>query len=171
MRPPAKIKDWLTTEQMQQWLDDAPDAESRNRRMAIWLTYAERLHAPMVADRLGVSVQAVWLWIRQYNEHGPDGLLRQGRGGRRRATMTPDQETQVLAPFIAEAHAGRAPKPQQIKTVIEQHLKRQVSMSYVYRLLQRHRWADILAQSHRPKRRRKGPDTFERFTRPWRRNP
>lgn len=170
MRPPAKIKNWLTVEQMQQWLDCAPDAESRTRRMAIWLTHTQRLHARKVADTLGVSVQAVWLWIVQYNEHGPSGLLRKGRGGRRRATMTPDQETELLAPFVAEARAGKPAKPQNIKSAIEQRLKRQVSLSYVYRLLQRHRWADILAQSHRPTRSQ-ASDTFERFTQPWRRNP
>ena len=169
MRPPAKIKDWLTSEQMQQWLDGAPDAESRTRRMAIWLTRSERLHARQVAKALGVSVQAVWLWIRQYNEHGPSGLLRKGRGGQRRAIMTPDQETELLAPFIAKAHLGRPAKPEHIKSAIERRLKRKVSLSYVYCLLQRHHWGDILAQSHRPTRS-KGSDTFERFTQPWRRD-
>ncbi len=169
MRPPAKIEDWLTTEQMQQWLDRAPDAKARTRRMAVWLTHTERLHAHKVAEALGVSVQAVWLWIAQYNECGPAGLLRKGRGGRRRAIMTPDQETELLAPFIAEAHAGTPAKPENIKSAIETRLKRRVSLSYVYRLLQRHRWAEILAQSHRPPRA-KASDTFERFTQPWRRN-
>ena len=71
MRPPAAIKDWLTAEQMLDWLSDAGDAESLQRRLAVWMTATGKLHAHHVAAMLGVSLQAVWLWIGQYNKHGP----------------------------------------------------------------------------------------------------
>lgn len=167
MRPPAEIKDWLTTEQMRQWAGEAPDEASGKRRMAIWLTHNERMHAHEVAESLGVSVQAVWLWIGQYNEDGPDGLLRTRRGGRRWGFMSPDEETLFLKPFIGEARAGTPPTPAEIRSAVEKHLNKDVSMSYVYRLLRRHGWAEILAQSHQMKVSRRDADTFGELARPW----
>ncbi len=167
VRPPAEITDWLTTEQMRQWAEDAPDEASRKRRMAIWLTHSERMHAHEVAQALGASVQAVWLWISRYNEHGPEGLLRKARGGRRWGFMSPEKEARVLKPFLVEAKAGTPRAPAEIRGVIEKHLKRDVSMSYVYRLLRRHGWAEILAQSHQRGASRRDADTFDALVKPW----
>lgn len=170
MRPPADIIEWQTTDEMYQWVEKAPGEAARKRRMAIWLTHNERMHAHEVAKSLGVSVQAVWLWIGQYNESGPDGLLRTGRGGRRWGFLTPEQEAELLKPFLAQAKAGTPQAPAEIRSVIEKRLKRNVSMSYVYRLLRRHGWAEILAQSHQIKTSQRGASTFDAMAKPWARN-
>src|SRR5260370_28305097 len=83
MRPPAEIALWLSTEDMQTWVREAPDKASYQRRLAIWLTHVERLAAHRVAQSLCVSTPAVWRWVQQYNHQGPEGLHRAGRGGRR----------------------------------------------------------------------------------------
>jgi transposase len=169
MRPPAQIKDWLSIDRMFRWLQEAPNEAAHKRRMAIWLTHTGKLHAHQVAEILSISTQAVWLWIRQYNESGPDGLIRNGRGGRRRAFMSREQEVELLAPLIQKARAGQAPKPKAIRQIVERQLGRPVSMSYIYRLLRRHGWADTLAQSHAPQTASQANDTFADLTRPWRR--
>lgn len=155
---------------MRQWMQEAPDAEARKRRMAIWLTGIERLHAKDVAQKLGISVQAVWVWIRQYNEGGPDGLTRAGRGGRRHGFMNHQDEERLLGPFLREARAGRPPKTATVRAAIEKHLGKAVSLSYVYRLLRRHGWADLLAQSRHPAASDPPADTFDTLARPWQRN-
>src|SRR5260370_7870251 len=81
MRPPAEIALWLSTEDMQAWVREAPDKASYQRRLAIWLTHVERLSAHRVAQSLCVSTPAVWRWVQQYNHQGPEGLHRAGRGG------------------------------------------------------------------------------------------
>jgi transposase len=169
MRPPAQIKDWLGIDQMFRWLQEATNEASHKRRMAIWLTYTGKLHAHKVADVLGISTQAVWLWIRQYNQAGPTGLVRNGRGGRRRSAMSLKQEIGLLAPLIQKARAGHPPKPAAIRQIIQEKLGRSVSMSYIYQLLRRHGWADILARSHTLKTAPKGNDTFADLSRPWQR--
>lgn len=83
MRKPAQIKSWLTPEELLSWLKEAPTVEAYQKRLAVWLTYIGPFHAQEVAKMLGVSKQAVWLWLGQYNKHGPDALDRKGRGGRR----------------------------------------------------------------------------------------
>ena len=167
MRQPAAIKPWLLIEKMFQWIQDAPDESSHKRRMAILLTHKDRLHANKVAEKLGVSTQAVWLWIRQYNTYGPDGLKRKGRGGRRWAFLTKQQEAELLKPLIQQARSGRPPKTALIKQLIEQKLQRKVSMPYIYRLLHRNGWAQIIAQSKKYHTATALKDSFEKFSRPW----
>lgn len=169
MRPPAQITEKLSLDRMFRWLQAAPDEASHKRRMAIWLTHTGRLHAHKVAEVLGVSTQAVWLWIRQYNQGGPDGLERKGRGGRRWGLMTPERETGLLRPLIQRARAGHPPKPNAVRQIIEKELNGPVSMSYVYRLLKRHNWAGIIAQSQYREPRRKGSETFADLAKPWQR--
>ncbi|MFC1738767.1 transposase [Planctomycetota bacterium] len=167
MRPSAYIKPWLSIEKMFQWLQKASDESSYKRRLAIWLTYTGKLHAPKVAELLGISTQAVWLWIRQYNTSGPDGLERKGRGGRRWDFMTPQQEAKLLKPLISKARSGVAPKPIVIKQLVEKKVGRKVSMPYIYRLLARHGWSDAIAQSKSRDRTSPAKDNFQKLTRPW----
>jgi transposase len=171
MRPPARIKNWLGLEAMFQWVQSAPDQAAYRCRMCIWLTHTGKLHAAKVAHILGVSKQAVWLWIRQYNELGPAGLERHGRGGRRWGLMTLTQETELLRPFFRRLRLGHALKPDEVKWAIEAKLQRNVSKSYVYKLLKRHGWTDILGQSRPAPSPSEASDTFGRLAKPWLREP
>ena len=170
MRPPAIIKQWISIEQMFKWLGQAPDEMSHKRRMAIWLTHTGRLHANKVAETLGVSTQAVWLWIRQYNENGPEGLDRKGRGGRRWGFMSETEEIEFLRPFIRRAKHGDVPRAGEIKAKAEKLLNRKLSKPYIYRLLHRHGWERIIAQSRSDKKPSPSQDSFTDISRPWHRS-
>ena len=170
MRPPAIIKQWISIEQMFQWLRQGPDEMSHKRRMAIWLTHTGRLHANKVAEILGVSTQAVWLWIHQYNDNGPKALDRKGRGGRRWAFMSETEEIEFLQPFIRQAKHGDTPKADEIKAKAENLLNKKLSKSYIYRLLHRHGWEQIIAQSRSNKQPSPSQSSFTDISRPWHRN-
>ena len=137
MRGPAKIKRWLSTEKMAEWVESAEDGASLTRRRAVWLTHSKRLYAEEVAAILGVSVQAVWLWVGQYNAEGPKGLERKGRGGRRWGFMSRCEESELLKPFIRQA---KLPRPAivysaRISTAQELHTAIGASPSYPGRVL------------------------------------
>ena len=166
MGTPIRVKSWLGIEQMYQWLQRADDESSRTRRLALWLIYTGELGVSAVSSTLGVSKQAIWLWVRQYNDLGPAGIERTGRGGRRWGFMTISQEAQLLKPFIAKAKSRQLPKAAEIKRAVEKKTSRKVSMSYVYRLLARHDWSGIIARSRQPKTK---PGTFQELTKPWKR--
>lgn len=168
MRPPTTIRSWMPLGKMKRWASDAPDEGTHKRRLAVLLTHTRKLHAREVADQLGVSVQAVWLWNSQYNKKGPRGLDRKGRGGRRRMLMTPCQEKAVLRPFIRLARTGRPVKAAVVKKAVEAKLGRTVSFPYVYSLLTRHGWARIIAESRQSSLPQK-ENTFMRLATPWRR--
>ncbi len=167
MRPAAVIKSWLSVEKMFGWLQDAPDEASYKMRMAIWLTYTGKLHAHKIAEILGVSTQAVWLWIRQYNAVGSAGLDREGRGGRRWGFLTAQEEAGLLKPFLRKARTGYRAKPAIIKNVIEQKLGKKVSMAYIYRLLSRHGLGEIVARSKRYTDLKASQDSFQKLSHPW----
>ena len=167
MRAAACIKPWLSIEKMFQWLQSASDETSYKRRMAIWLTHTGRLHAPKVADILGVSTQAVWLWVRQYNTHGPKGLDRKGRGGRRRAFMTIQQEAELLKPLIKDIGSDNVLKASQIKWLVEEKLGRKVSVPYIYRMLSRNGWYEKIAQSGTITKPSIQKDNFQKISQPW----
>jgi len=167
MRQPAKIKLWLSGEKMFRWIQDAPNQDSYVRRLTIWLAQTGKIHAPKIAEILGVSTQAVWLWIRQYNTSGPVGLDRNGRGGRRWAFMTEKQEIELLKPFIRQTRDGYRLSAHQIKAALEQKLGKKLSIAYVYRLLARHHWKQVTAAPPPSPASQVLTGDFKKIARPW----
>ena len=171
MRQPAPIKPWLSPKEMFLWLQQATDEPTYQRRMTIWLTAHARLHAPAIASALNISVQAVWLWVRQYNDHGPTGLDRHGRGGRRWSYLTEDEERTLVRRALAAQIEQEQPAATILRQLAQTHLGRPVSPAYAYRLLDRHRQRQL--------RQKKAPTTtpatptedFRTLTQPWRRHP
>ena len=173
MRPPVSIKPYLNRSEIFLWLQQAPDSAAYRRRLAISLTDAGQLHAAQVARVLGASVQAVRAWIKQYNTHGPEGLERSGRGGRRWAFLTPQNELELVQQARLLAQKPDVSLVVALHDLIDRKLQKHVSRSYVYRLLKRHggirrvrstdstETSQILALSSR--------NQFLRQVQPWRR--
>lgn len=160
MRQPATIKPWIAPEEMTVWVREAPSRDDYQRRLAIWLTSMGTFHAREVADMLCVSKQAVWLWIGQYNRAGPDGLRRQGRGGRRWAFLTWDQEKELLESMAERARSGEIVTAKQMLSDIEKRLGAKVSLGYVYKLMRRHNWRKL---GPRPRHVKANTETQEEY--------
>ena len=107
MRRPASIHPWLSPTALQAWVRKAHNREEYQKRLAVWLTHIGPFPAHRVATLLAVSKQAVWLWVSQYNQQGPRGLQRRGRGGRRRAYLTLAEEKAFLAEREERIRQGR----------------------------------------------------------------
>jgi transposase len=160
MRFPARIESWLSTQDLQVWVREAPDKSAYQRRLAIWLTAVGRLAAHRVAELLCVSKQAVWLWIAQYNQQGSQGLHRTGRGGRRWAWLSWEQEERFLQERQEAAGRGQILTAPQLRAGLEKFAGRRVSLAYVYRLLHRHDWRKLGPRPRHPKAQ---PAVQERF--------
>jgi len=122
MRKPASIRAWLSPEDLQTWVRQGRGRDQYQRRLAIWLTHIGPFPAHRVATLLGVSKQAVWAWVSQYNRHGPQGLERQGRGGRRWGYLSWEDEQDFLASLRERAQQG------QILTARQIHRRRKRSL-------------------------------------------
>jgi transposase len=148
MRRPAFIHPWLSEKKLEAWVRTARTREEYQKRIAIWMTVKGPFPAHRVASLLLVSKQAVWLWVGQYNRKGPDGLQRQGRGGRRRAYLSLDQEKALLESLKRDAERGRTPRAREVQEEISEVTRRTVSISYVYRLFKRIGWQKLDARGH-----------------------
>jgi len=160
MRLAAQIEPWLSTEDLQVWVREAPDKGGYQRRLAIWLTGVCRLPAHRVAESLCVSKQAVWLWIAQYNQQGPEGLRRTGRGGRRWAWLSWEEEERFLEKRQQAAGRGQILAAPPLRAELEKLTAHRVSLAYVYRLLHRHGWRKL---GPRPRHPQAQPAVQERF--------
>ena len=148
MRKPAVIQPWLSEKKLEAWVRTARAREEYQKRIAIWMTLKGPFPAHRVASLLLVSKQAVWLWVSQYNRKGPDSLQRRGRGGRRRAYLSLDQEKALLESLKRDAKRGRTPRAREVQEEISEVTRRNVSISYVYRLFERIGWQKLGARGH-----------------------
>jgi len=151
MRRPAQIKPWLSTQEMAIWVNDAPTKETYRHRLAIWLTHIGPFYAQRVATLLQVSIQSVWLWLKQYNNQGPQGIECKGSGGRRWSYLSWPEEQALLQSFYIRAGKGEIINVKKIHKDICDQLKKEVSLDYVYRLLHRHEWRKIGPRPQHPK--------------------
>lgn len=138
MKMPAQISPWLTDEQLSAWVREAPSQDAYKKRLAIWLTRKGPFHAHRVSELLQVSKQAVWLWIKQYNQGGPESLDRKGRGGRRRAYLSLDEERMLVERLQQQVAKGQARRAKELLPEVLAAVGQTVSVAYVYRLMQRH---------------------------------
>jgi transposase len=160
MRRPAQLLPWLSEVELLEWLRDARTADEYRRRLTVWLTHFGTWYAHEVAEMVGVSKQAVWLWISQYNRRGPTGLYRQGRGGRRWGFLTWEEEEALLASLADEAKEGKVITAPQIHRRVRTAVGKPVTLAYVYRLLHRHGWRKI---GPRPRHVKADPHAQEEF--------
>jgi len=162
MRRPASIKPWLSLEDLQTWVRETHSRQEYQKRLAIWLTHIGPFPAHHVATLLGVSKQAVWLWVSQYNRHGPGGLERRGRGGRRWAYLSLDQEAAFLESLQERAQQAQILTARQIHRQLCQVTGKKVSLGYLYRLLHRHRWRKLGPRPRHLKASRESQEAFKK---------
>ena len=151
MRRPAGLKPWVSEMELLEWLRGAATAGEHQKRMVVWLTHFGRWPGHRIAEMVGVSVQAVWKWVGQYNLQGPAGLCRCGRGGRRWSYLTEEQEKVLLHSLETRAAQGDIITAKQVFPLVREAAGREVSLGYVYSLLRRHGWRKLGPRPHHVK--------------------
>jgi transposase len=162
MRPPAKIRAWLTPAAMVEWVY-AASAEPMllRKRLAVWLTAAGPFYAARVAQLLSVAEVSVWRWVARYNRLGPEGLGPSRRGGRRHGHFGDrQQEAEALAELDPEALAGDLLSAAPIRAELERAIGRSLSHAGLYQLLTRHRWRKLVP---RPRHPQTEPEALEAY--------
>src|SRR4030042_783486 len=113
-----------------------------------------------------LSEEEFLVWIREavsreaYKKEGPEGLGRQGRGGRRWSLLSWPQEEALLKSFERRALGGEWITAKQMLPKICQAAGEEVSLAYVYRLLRRHPWRKL---GPRPRHVKADPQAQEEF--------
>jgi len=115
-----------------------------------------------IAQLLGWSRATVHVIHSRWAKEGEAIFELRARGGRRHQHLTPEQEAQVLAPFVAQANAGGMLKVAEIQQAYEKQVGKSVAPSTIYRLLERHGWRKVVPRPRHPKANRAGQAAFKK---------
>jgi transposase len=143
VRPPAVLTPWLTEARLRRWVHDAPTAAAYRQRLAVWLTVHGGQHAAQVGDAVQASARTVRRWLARYDALGPGALQGERRGGRHWAYLSEADERALLGAVRRRAAEGRILTAGHLRAIVEAHVGRPVSTTYLYRLLARHDWRKL----------------------------
>lgn len=121
------------------------------RVQCIWLRAVFGMSSDQVSVAVGLRPATVKKLWSQYFSGGENILIGQGRGGRRRANLSLEEEEKVLVHFFDRAKAGEVLVVNEVKSAYEEAVGRVVPKSTVYRMLARHGWRKIAPRPRHPK--------------------
>jgi transposase len=163
---PTKLMNHLDEEGLKKQMKASINREQFQRWQVIFLT-SKGLTSEVVADYVGTTKGTVHQWVFQYNHNGPDGLLLQGRGGRRFGLLTLDEEIDLLEQARSKAEQGRILTACAIKVHIEKKTGKAVSEDYLYDVLHRHGWRKVMPRPRHPKADKEKQEEFKKNSRSW----
>ena len=166
MRPPQPLPDGAY-EQLTRLLQEVRSKAGYRRVLCVWLRAALRLPAAEVALALGWRTSSVYNLQSRYQHEGAIALLGSGRGGRRRAWFSPEQEQRLLHSFTPTAEQGGMVEASALVRAYEQEAGHPVALSTVYRLLTRHGWRKLVPRPQHPDASREGQDAFKKSSAVW----
>lgn len=163
----AHVKDHFSSEDLRARMHSAQSKAQFQRWQAVYLLKTQAIHVATVAELVNVSPKTVYHWVHAYNKEGEAALELQGRGGRRRALLSWEEEQTVLQELQAEASQGLIVLSRQVKQKAEEKLGRTVSKDYAYDLLHRHGWRKVAPRPTHPERRADEQDAYKKNSRRW----
>jgi transposase len=166
MRPPQPLPDGAQ-EELTHLLQEVDSKADYRRVLCLWLRAALGLSAAEVALALGWRTSSVYNLQSRYQNDGIEALLGRGRGGRRRAWLSPEQEQRLLALFTATAGQGEITEVSAIERAYQQQVGHAVAPSTVYRLLARHGWRKLVPRPQHPDASRVVQEAFKKSSAVW----
>nr|HET6903501.1 winged helix-turn-helix domain-containing protein [Ktedonobacteraceae bacterium] len=143
----------------------------RQRWLIIYNALVEPREAAEIATHTGTSVAMVHRVIASYNRLGVAAVETPGKGGRRRESMSWQEEQALLAPFFTRAQRGEIATAGEIKRAFEAQIGHQVHKSTISRLLKRHGWRKPVPRPVHPKANPETQAEFKKTSRPRLRRP
>ena len=157
----------LSTEELECHARQAQTRGAFQRFQALYLIQARHLSAPAVAEALQVSAAAVHQWVHLYNHGGVEGITLKGRGGRRRAYLTLEEEAALLEDLRARAGEGLLITAKAVRSQAQACLGHPVSEDYAYDVLHRHDWRKIAPRPTHPESDPEEQEAFKKNSPIW----
>ena len=164
MRPQRPISE-KAKESLEELLKGTRTKSDFRRVQCIWLRAAFAMSSDEVALAVGFSPATVKKLWSQYFSGGEEVLIGQGRGGRRRANLSLEEEQKLLVYFFDKAESGEVLVVNEVKAAYEKAVGRTVPKSTVYRMLARHGWRKIAPRPRHPKADPQKMDAFKKTPR------
>jgi len=144
----------------------ANDVESLRSAQAVLLPAVLGATLEQTAMLLGVGRASVLRLQGRLREFcaNPDAV-RPSWGGRRRASLTPQEEEDFLARWQDESNAGEVLVASPLRAALAQRLGHPVAASVVYRMLARHGWRKVAPDTRHPKSDAQAQDDWKKTPR------
>jgi hypothetical protein len=140
--------------------DQASTIAEYRKALSVILSAELNLDAEQTANLLGTSRRTIF---RDHdNIRNQDDTPKKSWGGRRRYTMTIEEERGFLAQWIEKATIGGVLTVPPIHAALVKRLGRKVPISTTYRLLARHDWRKVQPDTKHPKSDPTSQDEFKK---------
>jgi transposase len=127
-------------------------------RVQKWLIIYNALEHPRsaedIAKHTAVSVGLVHKTISEYNRLGVSAIETKGKGGRRNAYLSKEEEINFMKSFELKAQGGHISTALEIKEAYEKLIGKTVHKTTIYRLLERNNWRKVVPLPSHPKKDR-----------------
>ena len=153
----------ITEEELQQALklrDDAATATELRKAMAVILIAELGLDPNRTAELLGSSRSTVFR--DRAGIRNQDGATKNSWGGRRRSSLSLEEEREFLATWEAEAKAGGVLSIPPIHAALVERLGHDTPPSTTYRMLSRHGWRKVQPDTKHPKSDQAAQEEFKK---------
>ena len=112
---------------------------------------AEGQKAKEVTKATGFHPAYVTQLVAKYRTHGLEAITGNHYVGNHR-NMSVEEETEILAPFKAEAEKGKIVEVKEIGKAYQEAVDHPVGKGQIYCVLHRHGWRKIMPRSKHPKK-------------------
>jgi transposase len=145
------VGDKPTVERLAERLKRAQSHSEYQRIQCVLIRATLGSSAAQIAELLGWSTATVHVLHSRWSKEGDAIFDLRGRGGRHHQHLSPEQERQLLTPFVERAESGGMLTVAQIQQAYQEQLGKEVAPSTVYRLLDRHGWRKVVPRPRHPK--------------------
>src|SRR5208282_4341675 len=155
----------LSEEEIRQRIREAKTAWTGQKWLVILHATVDPIAAKEIALHVGVGKGTVHNLISDYNRFGPGVVETTGRGGRRNAHLTREEEAEFIAPFVDMAQKGQIVRGAQIGKVLEERVGYPLHHSIIYRLLDRHGWRKVVPRPFHTHAKKEIQEEFKKNSR------
>lgn len=145
------VGDKATVERLAERLKRAGSHPEYQRIQCVLIRATLGSSAAEIAQLLGWSRATVHVIHSRWAKEGEAIFDVRARGGRRHQHLTPEQEQELLAPFVQRAQAGGMLTVTEIQQAYRERSDKEVARSTNYRLLDRHGWRKVVPRPRHPK--------------------
>jgi transposase len=159
----------FTNAELQGKLSAARGSLNHTRWQIIYLIQVGNMHsAELLSPVVNLSVHSIYKIVENYNRVGAAALTYKLKGGRRRALLNLDEEAALFVSLEQWAAKGLVKTANDIRSLVEKKVGREVSDDYLWDLLNRNGWKKKMPRPHHPKRSLEVQEAFKKnFPKNW----
>jgi len=152
----------IPEEELRARLKKANNWRIQQKLLVIFNATVDPRPAKAIALHTGVAEQTVHNWISIYNRLGLEGIVGPGRGGRRKALMTKEEESRFLEPLFDRAGKGEITSVREIAEEIEAHVGHSIHHTSASRFLARNKWRRVMPRPFHPEADTEAQEEFKK---------